>query len=377
MVYFDYSATTPVLPEIMDSLIKVTNEYLGNPNSLHNLGTKSKKLMNEAIAQIADIFKINQSEIVFTSGATEANNYAILGAFLAKGKKGSRIIVSKLEHDSIYGICEHLESLGYIVDYVKNDEEGLIDFEDLKRLITPETILVSICAVNSELGIRQPLKIIKQIINRENPNTLLHSDMTQAIGKISISLSDVDLASMSAHKIYGPKGIGLLYKKDNVKIRPLIYGNKKDFKPGTPALPLIASFSKALRITNTDINIKEEKVNKLNEKMCNILAEYPKLLINKTKYSIPHILNFSLMNIKPETLIHALEVHKIYVSSNTACASGKISNAVLNIYHDKTRALTTIRISLSFLTKNEEITRFSNIFKKVYINLSGLNHETV
>jgi len=377
VVYFDYSATTPVLPEIMDSLIKVTNEYLGNPNSLHNLGTKSKKLMNEAIAQIADIFKINQSEIVFTSGATEANNYAILGAFLAKGKKGSRIIVSKLEHDSIYGICEHLESLGYIVDYVKNDEEGLIDFEDLKRLITPETILVSICAVNSELGIRQPLKIIKQIINRENPNTLLHSDMTQAIGKISISLSDVDLASMSAHKIYGPKGIGLLYKKDNVKIRPLIYGNKKDFKPGTPALPLIASFSKALRITNTDINIKEEKVNKLNEKMCNILAEYPKLLINKTKYSIPHILNFSLMNIKPETLIHALEVHKIYVSSNTACASGKISNAVLNIYHDKTRALTTIRISLSFLTKNEEITRFSNIFKKVYINLSGLNHETV
>ena len=377
MVYLDYSATTPVLPEIMDTYIKVTNEYIGNPNSLHSLGTKSKELLNGATQQIADILKINIDEVVFTSGATEANNLAILGTFLAKGKKGSRIIVSKLEHDSIYGICEQLENQGYIVDYVKNDEEGLIDFEDLKRLMTPETILVSICALNSELGIRQPLKIIKQIIHRENPDTILHSDMTQAIGKITISLNDVDLASMSAHKIYGPKGIGLLYKRDKIKIKPLMYGNKKDFRPGTPSLPLIASFSKALRISNTDLSSKEEKVSKLNNKICEALKQYPKILINQTKYSIPHILNFSLMSIKPETFIHALEIHEIYLSSNTACSSGKISNAVINIYHDKQRALTTIRISLSFLTKNSEVNTFLNAFDKVYNKLLELQSEGV
>ena len=377
MIYLDYSATTPVLPEIMDSYIKVTNEYIGNPNSLHNLGTKSKELLDGAIKQIADILKIKTDEIVFASGATEANNMALIGAFLARGKKGSRVIVSKLEHDSIYGICEHLESLGCIIDYVKNDEEGLIDFEDLKRLMTPETILVSICAVNSELGIRQPLKIIKQIITRENPDTILHSDITQAIGKIEINLNDVDLASASSHKIYGPKGIGLLYKRDKVKIKPLTYGTRNEFKPGTPALPLITCFSKALRITNADLAIKEEKINKLSDKIYESLKKYPDILINKTKYSIPHILNFSLMNIKPETLIHALEKHEIYVSSNTACSSGKISNAVLNIYHNKQRALTTIRVSLSFLTKNEEINTFLTTFDKVYNKLLNLNKEDI
>ena len=375
MIYLDYSATTPVLPEIMDSFIKVTNEYIGNPNSLHNLGTKSKELMDGAIKQIADILKVENNEIILTSGATEANNMALLGTFLAKGKKGSRIIVSKLEHDSIYGICEYLASLGYIIDYVKNDEEGLIDFDDLKRLMTPETILVSICGVNSELGIRQPLKIIKQIINKENPQTLLHSDMTQGIGKIEFNLNDVDLASMSAHKIYGPKGIGLLYKRAIVKITPLMYGSKNDFRPGTPALPLIVCLSKALRISNVDINIKEEKIDQLNKKICEALKVYPKILINKTKYSIPHILNFSLMNIKPETLIHALEKQNIYVSSNTACSSGKVSNTVLNVYHDKVRALTTIRVSISYLTKTSEINSFLNAFDKAYHQLMELNNE--
>jgi len=369
MVYLDYSATTPVLPEVMDSLIKVTNEYIGNPNSLHSLGTKSKELMEEAIKQTANLLKINPHEMIFTSGATEANNLAILGVALSKGKKGSRIIVSKLEHDSIYGICDHLASQGFIIDYVKNDEEGLIDFEDLKGLMTPETILVSICAVNSELGIRQPLKIIKQIITRENPNTILHSDVTQGIGKIPINFNDVDLASMSAHKFFGPKGIGLLYKRDKIKIKPLMYGNKNEFRPGTPTLPLMACFAKALRITNTDLIKKEEKITKLNQKICDALKEYPAILINKTKYSIPHILNFSLMTIKPETMIHALEKHGIYVGSNTACSSGKVSNGVLNIYHDKVRALTTIRVSISYLTKHEEISNFLNIFNNVYLKL--------
>ena len=366
MIYLDYSATTPVLKEVLDSYNKVTIDYFGNPNSLHSLGVKSRELLNSATKQISNIFKIKEEEIIYTSGSTEANNLALIGCALAHGKRGSHIVVSKLEHESIYGICNYLESIGFYIDYVKNTADGVIDLDDLKGLVNENTILVSICAVNSELGIRQPLKTIKQVINKENPNTIFHSDMTQAVGKIPINLGDVDMASMSGHKIYGPKGIGMLYKKIGINIKPILYGSNKDIRPGTPALPLIVSFSKALRIANSDLDKKENTIKKHNDKICEFLSGYPKILINKTPYSIPNILNISLMNIKPETFIHALEKHDVYVSSNTACSSGKISSAVLGVYGDKKRALTTIRISLSYMTTNEEINEFINIFESVY-----------
>lgn len=375
MIYLDYSATTPVLKEVLDSYNKVTIDYFGNPNSLHSLGVKSRELLNSATKQISNIFKIKEEEIIYTSGSTEANNLALIGTALAHGKRGSHIVVSKLEHESIYGICNYLESIGFYIDYVKNTADGVIDLDDLKGLVNENTILVSICAVNSELGIRQPLKTIKQVINKENPNTIFHSDMTQAVGKIPINLSDVDMASMSGHKIYGPKGIGMLYKKIGINIKPILYGSNKDIRPGTPALPLIVSFSKALRIANSDLDKKENTIKKHNDKICEFLSGYPKILINKTPYSIPNILNISLMNIKPETFIHALEKHDVYVSSNTACSSGKISSAVLGVYGDKKRALTTIRISLSYMTTNEEINEFINIFDSVYNKLMELADE--
>ena len=375
MIYLDYSATTPVLKEVLDSYNKVTIDYFGNPNSLHNLGVKSRELLNSATKQISNIFKIKEEEIIYTSGSTEANNLALIGCALAHGKRGSHIVVSKLEHESIYGICNYLESIGFYIDYVKNTADGVIDLDDLKGLVNENTILVSICAVNSELGIRQPLKTIKQVINKENPNTIFHSDMTQAVGKIPINLGDVDMASMSGHKIYGPKGIGMLYKKIGINIMPILYGSNKDIRPGTPALPLIVSFSKALRIANSDLDKKENTIKKHNDKICKFLSGYPKILINKTPYSIPNILNISLMNIKPETFIHALEKHDVYVSSNTACSSGKISSAVLGVYGDKKRALTTIRISLSYMTTNEEINEFINIFESVYNKLMELADE--
>lgn len=375
MIYLDYSATTPVLKEVLDSYNKVTIDYFGNPNSLHSLGVKSRELLNSATKQISNIFKIKEEEIIYTSGSTEANNLALIGSALAHGKRGSHIVVSKLEHESIYGICNYLESIGFYIDYVKNTADGVIDLDDLKGLVNENTILVSICAVNSELGIRQPLKTIKQVINKENPNTIFHSDMTQAVGKIPINLSDVDMASMSGHKIYGPKGIGMLYKKIGINIKPILYGSNKDIRPGTPALPLIVSFSKALRIANSDLDKKENTIKKHNDKICEFLSGYPKILINKTPYSIPNILNISLMNIKPETFIHALEKHDVYVSSNTACSSGKISSAVLGVYGDKKRALTTIRISLSYMTTNEEVNEFINIFDSVYNKLMELADE--
>ena len=373
MIYLDYSATTPVLPEVLDSYNKVTNEYFGNPNSLHNLGIKSRELLNSATRQVSELLNIDVSEFSFTSGATESNNLAIIGACLANKDKGNHIIVSKLEHPSIYKIVDYLVSIGFKVSYVNNTVEGVIDFEDLKRKMNEDTILVSICAVNSETGIRQPLRTIKQVINKYNKNILLHSDITQALGKVSINFNDFDLASASGHKIYAPKGIGLFYKKKNVKCQKLLHGTDESYHPGTPALPLIVSFSKALRISLHELDKKLEIVSKWNEKLVKKLSNYPNIKINQSKYSIPHILNISLMDIKPETFIHAMERHEIYISSNTACSSGKLSTSVMALYNDRLRAETTIRISLSCMTKLEEITVFINTFNGVYEKLHSLN----
>ena len=375
MIYLDYSATTPIGFEVLDTYNKTSKDFFGNPNSLHELGVKSKNLMNSATKQIAEILNINEREITYTSGATMSNNLAILGAAMHNHKKGHHIIVSKLEHPSIYAICDHLESLGFEISYVNNDEEGLIDFEDLKRLIREDTILVSICAVNSELGIRQPLKMIRQIIKKENPNTIFHSDMTQAIGKVSISMHDVDLATFAAHKIYGPKGIGVLYKSNNVAISPVLFGSGHTnmLNPGTPAVPLIVALSKAVRLATTDIEKRERFIERLNLKIVDALKKYNGVMINKTKYSIPHILNISLRNIKAETFLHALEEFEVYVSSNTACSSATLSSSVMAVYNDKVRASSTLRISLSHLTTTDEVNKFISYFDQIYRKLSGLH----
>lgn len=374
MIYLDYSATTPVSYEVLDTLTKVTKDYIGNSNSMHSLGLKSANLLESATKQIADIFGISQQEIIYTSGATEANNMALIGAALANHKRGKHIIVSKLEHPSIYAICDYLKSIGFEISYVNNDEEGLIDFDDLKKLVREDTILVSICAVNSEVGVRQPLKMIRQIIKKENMATFFHSDMTQAIGKISVNFHDVDLASMSGHKIFGPKGIGFLYKSSMTKIIPLKYGSGKsnELNPGTPPLPLIASLSKAIRLANIDLEKRERFVNLLNEKIVTALTKYPNIEINKTKYSIPQILNISLMKIMPETFIHAMEKHEIYLSTNTACASGEVSSGVKAIYNDSNRAKHTIRISLSHVTTSDEVNKFLQIFEEEFSKLNNL-----
>ncbi len=373
MIYLDYSATTPVLPEVLDSYNKVTNEYFGNSNSLHSLGIKSHELLDSAIKQVSNLLNIDKDEFTFTSGATESNNIALIGTCLANKDRGNHIIVSKLEHPSIYEICNHLESIGFKVSYVNNTSEGVIDFEDLKRKMNEDTILVSICAVNSETGIRQPLRTIRQVINKYNKNIILHSDITQALGKVNINFNDFDLASCSGHKIYAPKGIGLFYKRKNIKCERLLYGNNSFYHPGTPALPLIVSFAKALRISLHELDKKQEIVSKWNDKILKYFSRFENIKINHSKYSIPHIINISLMDIKPETFIHALERHEIFVSSNTACSSGKLSTSVMALYNDKKRAETTIRISLSCLTKLEEITVFLNAFNGVYEKLHSLS----
>lgn len=368
MIYLDYSATTPVNPEVLDSLVKVSKDYIGNPNSMHSLGVKSRALLKSATRQIADCLNVKMEEIIYTSGATEANNTALLGVALRYKNRGNHIILSKLEHPSEYVLANYLENLGFKISYVNNDSDGLIDLDDLKSLITDKTILVSIVGVNSEVGVRQPLKTIRQIIKKENPNTIFHSDLTQALGKVAINLNDVDLASFSGHKIYGPKGIGLLYKSEKVDIVPLIHGSSKDFplRAGTPPLPLIVALSKAIRLCLIDLDKKELYVKKLNEKIVDDLSHYPNLKFNNTKYSIYNVINISLMDIKPESFVHAMEDHEVYISTNTACSSGELSTSVMALYGDKKRAMTTIRISLSCNTTMDEVNKFLTFFHGEY-----------
>ncbi len=373
VIYLDYSATTPVDKNVLDSFNVVTCEYYGNPNSLHSLGMKSRELLKSARSQICELLNIKDNELIFTASATMSNNMALIGVCLNKRKQGNHIIVSKLEHPSIYAITDYLQTLGFKIEYVDNDSEGVIDLEDLKNKITDKTILVSICGVNSEMGIRQPLRTIKQVINKVNKNTLLHSDLTQGLGKVKINLNDVDLATFSSHKIYAPRGLGVFYKKTGVNITPLLYGSTSSLEIGTPPLALIVSFAKALRLILSDFEEKEESINECFNLLDTGLKKYKNIKINHTKYCLKHFYNISLMSIKSETFIHALEKHNVFISSTTACSSGNISSTIMAIYNDEIRASSTIRISLSHLTTKKEITEFLKIFEEEYENLNSLN----
>jgi len=370
MTYLDYSGTTPMSLDALDTYVRVSKEYIGAINSNNLAGKNAKKMLENTTKEISDMFNVMDKEIIYTSSATEANNMALIGVALANHKKGKHIITSKLEHHSVYEICNYLESIGFEISYVNNDEEGLIIFDDLKRLIREDTILVSISAVNYETGVRQPLKMLRQIIKKENEQTLFHSDLSQAIGKTTVNFRDIDLGSISAHKIYGPKGIGFLYKNNAVKIAPLLYGNKNNnYRPGMPALPLIVSMKEALKSSLKDIDKRERYVTLLNDRIISKLEKIKGIKINKTKYCIPHILNISFDNILSETLSNALSNKEIYINTNL---NNEISSSVMAIYNDLKRSKSTMRISLSHLTTVLEINRFLEIFEAEYNSLNDL-----
>ena len=333
MIYLDYSATTPSNNEVLETFIKVEKDFFANANSLHKLGTKSNQLIDEATKQIADILSIKTSEVIYTSGATEANNTAIKGIFYKYKNR--------------------------------------VDLESLKSLIREDTILVTICSVNSEIGIRQPIEEIGKIL-KEYPKSFFHVDITQSIGKEKVSLENVDLASFSAHKFYGIKGVGVLIKKEKIEIDSLINGGKSTtkFRSGTPSTSLIVSTSKALRLADENLDVKTNKIIKLNEQIKRGLNKYKQVRINSNEFSIPQILNISIMGVKPETFQHALEESEIYVSTQTACSkSSGTSRAVMALTNDVERSKSSIRISISHLTTEEEINMFLVIFDKCYFKL--------
>ncbi len=358
MVYLDYSATTPVNKEVIESYALACEKYIGNPNSLHRLGMEAKDVIDASTKQIAKILNVKPSEIIYTSGASESNNTAIKGIALKYANRGKHIISTELEHSSIIGPLSYLMNNGYEVDFVSLKENGEVDLDELERLMRDDTILVSISSVNSEIGIKQPIDKISKIV-RKYPKCFFHSDMTQSVGKENIDLSLVDLASFSAQKFYGMKGIGILYKKENLNIEPLIHGGKSTtiYRSGTPALPLIVSISKALRLMYEDFDNKYRHVTEMNKYLRERISKL-NIDINSPKHAIPHILNFSLKGIKSETMLHALEKDDIFISTQTACSVGDYSRAVYAVTQDKNRASSSMRVSLSYLTTKEEIDKF-------------------
>ncbi len=374
MVYLDYSATTKTSDEVLDSFVAASKKFIGNPNSLHKLGVDAKNIIDQATTQIAHLLNVKENEIIYTSGSSESNNLAIKGITEKYKNRGKHIITTPLEHSSIYGPLNYLTDKGYIVDFVKLDSNGLVDLSDLESLMSDDTILVSIGAVNSEIGLLQPIDAIARIV-KKYPKCFFHSDMTQAIGKVDISLENVDLVSFSGHKFFGIKGIGVLIKKEKIELTPLIHGGKSTsvYRSGTPCLPLIVSISKALRLALEDIDNKEKKVKKLNKYLKDNLSKYEKVHINSNEYCIPHILNLSVVGVKPETMLHALERYEIYISTQSACSSSNTSSrAVLSLTQDESLATSSIRISISYITTEKELEYFLKCFDECYKELTCL-----
>jgi len=374
MIYLDYSATTPVNKEVLESFDKVCMNYVGNPNSLHKLGNDSHKLMDAATKQISELLGVKSNEIIFTSGASESNNLAIFGVLNQYTSRGKHIVTTKLEHSSILAGMNYLKQNGYKVDYVKVNDDGKIDIDDLKSLVTNDTVLVTIGEVNSEIGIIQNVNEIGEYL-KNFPRCIFHVDGTQAIGKKKVDLTNIDLYSFSGHKIYGLKGVGCLVKKQGIELTPLIHGGKSQtiYRSGTPSLALMVSLAKALKLVLTNFDEKADYVKKLKTKLIDGIKDINGLTINSNENCVPHIVNFSINNVKPETLLHALEEKEIYVSTKTACSSNEgISLSVYTLTKNEDLAKSSLRVSLSYLTTNEEIDIFIKTLKEKVEELQSI-----
>lgn len=370
MIYLDYAATTPVDRKVLATYEKVCLEYVGNCNSLHKLGVQSQQLERYATMRMEKMLKIHDKEIIYTSGSSESNNLAIKGICYKYQNRGKHIITSYLEHSSVLRTVDYLVDLGFEVDYVKIDDEGLIDLEHLRKLMRNDTILVSLAAVDSELGLRQPIEKIATMV-KEFPKCYLHVDYTQALGKVKIDMNCCDLASVSGHKIYGLKGIGLLVKNKNLVLEPLIHGGKSTtkYRSGTPALPLIVSMMKAMELLIPLVDKNYEYVTELFNMVVDKLKSYEGIVLNTRENSSSYVINFSLQGIKPETFLHALEEKEIYISTRSACSNTELSDSVYALTKDRDLALNSLRISLSHLTTKEEIEEFLKVFDECFRKL--------
>jgi len=363
IIYLDYSATTKPDEKVLDYFNEIVTNYWNNSNSNYYLAKEAKKIVDSSIKNIENYFNSDNHEVIFTSGASEANNLAIKGI---TNNSRKQIITTELEHSSIFGPIGYLQKQGYEIKFVNLTKDGLVDIKHLESLINDETLLVTIGAVDSEIGIRQPIEEIGELL-KQHPNVYFHSDITQVVGKDQVDINNIDLASFSGHKIYGFKGIGGLIKKKAIKLTPLIHGGKSTtvYRSGTPSTELIGSLSESFNLFKDSLEDKYQYVKKLNNQLRDELVKLSNVYINSNEYALPHILNVSIVGFNSNDTQKYFEKHHIFISTKTACASNThLSKSVLALTNDEGRAESSVRISISYKTTEEEINQFIKVLKE-------------
>lgn len=371
--YFDNSATTRVLDSVKDIVVKTMTEDYGNPASKHRKGMEAEQYIREARKIIADSMKVQEKEILFTSGGSESNNMALICTAWANQRAGKHIISTAIEHPSVYNSLGVLEELGFEVTILPVDHDGHISLKELEEAIRPDTILVSTMYVNNEVGAVEPVEEISRVIKAKNPSALYHVDAIQAYGKYVIrpKKQGIDLLSVSSHKIHGPKGVGFLYIRSGVKIKPLIYGGGQQagMRSGTENVPGVAGFGAAVKEMYTDHAEKIQKLIGLKDYMTDRLGEIEGTVINSKKgeASAPQIVSVSFEGVRSEVLLHALEDKGIYVSSGSACSSNHpgISGTLKGIGVAQKLLDSTIRISFSIFNTKEEVDYTIDVLKEL------------
>jgi len=372
MLYLDYAANTPACMEA----IKCEVEYPFNPNSGNPLAIPTRRALEEATSNISNVLQVLNKEIIYTSTATEANNLAIKGIARHYKNRGKHMITTYLEHSSVNGAISALTNEGFEVDYVSIDKNGNIDMDHLLELLRPDTIIVSICHVDSEIGLIQDVHKIGQAI-KSHSTSYFHVDGTQAIGKIPVDLSYIDAYSFAAHKFYGLNGCGGLVLKEGIIIEAQMHGgvSTTPFRSGTPSLSLISAMSIAMKLAHESRVTRFDEVLKINQHLVKRLSQYQDVIINSTPQSIPHILNISFKHIKSELVVELLAEKDICLSTKSACCVANTpSRAVMALTNNRKYALSTLRISISHLTTMEDAIRFLKEFDLVYVSLIEQYH---
>ena len=362
MIYFDNAATTKIYDDALTSYVQVSQKFFGNPSSLHQLGVDAYQVLTKARAQVASLLSVQPEEIFFTSGGTESNNWAIKGTALEKSVFGKHIITTKIEHPSVIQTCKQLERFGFEVTYLDVDSKGIVSVDQLKESLRKDTILVSVMAVNNEVGAVQPIAEIAKVLE-EYPSIHFHVDCVQAVERASqlLSIGRIDLLSLSAHKFHGPRGVGIMYKKFGRKIQALLTGGgqEKGERSTTENLPGIVATTKALRMA-----LEEESVTgELRSQLWKELATKPEIRIFSPEDGASHVLCFAIKGVRGEVVVHAFENHGIYISTTSACSSKKAdSSSTLYAMNVPTEWATgAVRVSFSNDNTKEEVEQFIKV----------------
>lgn len=373
MIYFDNSATTLPYPEALRTFQEVSQKIFGNPSSLHELGSKATRILQASRKQIADLLGCLPQEILFTSGGTESDNWALKGIAFEKATFGKHIIVSDIEHPAIKESAKWLETMGFEVSFAPVKKTGFVDLKRLESLIRQDTILVSVMAVNNEIGSIQDIQAISRLL-ADKPTISFHVDAVQAIGKVPLNsyLTDrVDFASFSGHKFHAVRGVGFLYKKKGKRLMPLLHGGgqEEDLRSTTENVAAIASMAKALRISLEKEEQSLKKLRAMKEVLYKALSSYDDVTVfSKMDDFVPNILTFGIKGVRGEVVVHAFEKHSVYISTTSACSSkaGKPAGILISMGIPNQIAETAVRISMDDDNDMSQVEQFLTLFKQIY-----------